>query len=196
MKVLFVNCCIRAEQSRTLRLCKAALEQIQESCGPVQLEELSLMEEALTPMDRATLEKRDQLGRAGAFDDPMFGYARQFAQADLIVVGAPYWDFAFPAMLKCYLERASVCGVTFRYENDRPVGMCRAKRLLYLTTSGGPIGGRNFGFQYLQGLCTGLLGIEAVEWAGAEALDVIGVDVEEQLRKAERVLRAQIMGWR
>lgn len=195
MKVLFVNSCIRAEQSRTLRLCKAALEQIQQSCGPVEQEELNLMEEALLPMDRATLEKRDQLGRVEAFDDPMFRYARQFAQADLIVVGAPYWDYAFPAMLKCYLERVSVCGVTFRYEGDRSVGMCRARRLLYLTTSGGPIGERNFGFQYLQGLCKGLLGIENVEWAGAEALDVIGVDVEEQLRKAEQALRAQILGW-
>ena len=75
-------------------------------------------------------ERRERLVKAGALDDPLLDYARQFARADQILIAAPCWDLSFPAVLRAYLERVSVTGVTFHY-NDQgvPAGLCRARRL-------------------------------------------------------------------
>lgn len=197
MKVLFVNCCVRGEASRTLRLCRAALEQIQETLEDVSIEELTLDKEEILPLNSQRLAQRHELEEKGAFDDPIFRYARQFAAADLVVIGAPYWEYQFPALLRCYLEQVSVCGLTFVYTEDgRPKGLCKADRLFYITTSGGPILNRNCGFDYIKTLCGNMLGFTQMDWAAAECLDVWGEDVEGRLCQAENELRAKIKAWK
>lgn len=42
----------------------------------------------------------------------MFKYAKQFAEADEIVIAAPYWDLAFPATVRIYFEAITVTGIT------------------------------------------------------------------------------------
>ena len=196
MHVLFVNCCIRGEASRTLRLCRAALDQIQKTLNQVTVEELDLNQEELLPMNGERLAQRHALEEKKEFDGPIFRYARQFAQADLILIGAPYWEYQFPALLRCYLEQVSVCGLTFVYtEEGRPKGLCNADQLFYITTAGGPIGDRNCGFDYIRTLCGDMLGFTKMDWVGAENLDVWGMDVEGQLRQAEHELREKIQAW-
>lgn len=55
-------------------------------------------------------------------DDPLLSPAREVAGADVIVIGAPYWDLTFPAALKVYLEWASLNNVTFRYTDRGQAG--------------------------------------------------------------------------
>ena len=88
---------------------------------------LRLAECVFPTVDEAFLEKRDRLLREGDFDNPVFAYARQFAQADEIIIAAPFWDLSFPAVLKSYLEQINVVGITFRYTPEGiPEGLCRA----------------------------------------------------------------------
>ena len=197
MKVLFINCCVRGEASRTLRLCRAALEQIVEKMENVTIDELVLDDEDILPLNSARLARRHELEEKGEFSDPIFRYACQFAEADLVVVGAPYWEYQFPALLRCCLEQISVCGLTFDYTEDgRPRGRCKADRLFYITTSGGPILHRNCGYDYIRTLCCDMLGFQEVDWAAAECLDVWGIDVEETLMQAEDALCAKIRKWK
>ncbi len=176
---LFINGCVRPE-SRTRELAQAVLEKIG---GAV--EEVRLSPANPAPMDYATLQLRDKLLSEGDFDHPLFTYARQFAEADTIVLAAPYWDLLFPAMVRSYFEAVTVSGITFRYD-DRgvPRGLCRAKRLIYVTTAGGPIF-RNFGFEYVEALCRGFYGIEDVKCIKAEGLDIIGADVAAIMEEAK-----------
>ncbi len=104
-----------------------------------------LREERLAPFDYARLEAKDRLIAAGAWGHEMFGYARAFAEADRIVIAAPYWDLNFPALLKIYFENVFVAGLTYRYGDQGVTGLCRAAKLLYLTTAGGFIDGRELG---------------------------------------------------
>ncbi len=67
----------------------------------------------------------------------MFDLAHQFAEADEIVIAAPFWEGAYPALLKVYFEHISVVGIANRYTDHGPVGMCRASKLHYVTTRGG-----------------------------------------------------------
>ena len=196
MRLLFVNCCIRGEESRTLRLCRAALEELQEKYEDLTVEELILDQEDILPLNSTRLAARHELEKQNDFTDPMFRYAHQFAAADLVLMGAPYWEFQFPAMLRCYLENISVCGVTFIYtEEGIPQGLGKVQKLLYVTTAGGPIEGRNCGFDYVKTLCGDMMSVPAFEFAAAENLDVWGVDVEAILNEAEAKLRQQIKSW-
>lgn len=118
----------------------------------------------------------------------MFRFARQFAQADEIVIAAPYWDLMFPAVVRSYLEAVTVSGLTFEYgENGVPRGFCKAKRLVYVTTSGGPIF-KNFGFEYVDALAHAFYGIEKTECIKAEGLDVWGADVNAIMEQAKSKL--------
>ena len=187
----------QALASRTLRLCRVAIEAIHTTFPTAEVEELCLDQEALLPLHSDTLAQRHALEVAQAFDHPMFRYARQFAAADVILVGAPYWEYQFPALLRCYVEHISVSGLTFAYgEDGRPHGLCKGDRLFYLTTAGGPILDRNCGFDYLKTLLGNMMDFKKMDYVAAECTDVIGYPVEEELQKAEEQVRAQIQSWR
>ena len=114
----------------------------------------------------------------------MFRYARQFATAERIVIAAPLWDLSFPAVLKVYLENIYVTGIVTKYdENGQPVGLCRAKELYFVSTSGGPFD-RRYGFEYLKSVASESFGIQDVRLVQADDLDIVGNDPEDILRKA------------
>lgn len=178
-KILFVNGCPR-EGSRTLELAKAALAKMQ---GEVR--EVRLFEDGPAPLTAQSLRMRDELLAKKEFTHPMFKWARQFAEADEIVVAAPYWDLIFPAMVRSYFEAVTVSGVTFVYgENGIPRGLCRAEKLTYITTAGGPVV-RNFGFEYVQALAQAFYGIGETACIKAEGLDIWGADTAAILEEAK-----------
>lgn len=179
-KILFVNACVRPE-SRTLELAKHLLAKM-----PGEVCEVNLYQEEIQPLNLERLNRRGENIAAGRLDHPDFALARQFATADQIVIAAPCWDMLFPAVLRSYLEMITVTGVTFRYtEKGVPAGLCRAKRLYYVTTSGGPIGANSFGFAYVKAMAQGFFGIEDVRLIAAERLDIVGADCEQIMKDAK-----------
>ncbi len=179
-KILFINVCVRKE-SRTKKL---ALQLLKGLDG--EISEIEPNINGLKPLDESLLIKREELTADGNFSAPQLDAAREFAEADIIVIAAPYWDLTFPALLKIYLENITVCGVTFRYtEEGFPEGLCRAEKLYYVTTSGGSIV-HNFGFEYVSTLANEFFGIKDTRFISAEGLDIIGADAEKILNEAIR----------
>ena len=186
--VLFVNGCVR-ENSRTLELAEAVLEQL-----PKDMEEVRLYPDGPEGLDVERLHLRDALLAEQNYDHPMFRAARQFAAADTVVLAAPYWDLAFPAKVRAYLEEITVSGITFQYGADGvPQGLCKAKRLIYVTTSGGPIV-QNFGFEYVRSLAQIFYGIPDVRLVKAEGLDIWGVDSAKILEQTKNEIPALLSG--
>lgn len=177
MAILFINACVR-ENSRTLVLAKNILSKMS---GEVI--EVNLNQENIAPLNRELLEKREGLLSSKNKNDPMFHYAKQFAEADEIVIAAPFWDLSFPAILKAYMEQITVSGITFEYISGRPCGLCKAKSLTYVTTSGGPIFA-DFGYKYVKTLAKSFYGIENTRAYRAMNLDVDMITAEEVLTKA------------
>lgn len=187
MKFLFVNACIRGEDSRTYQLCRDYIEKFKEAKKNEDwtLEEVNLNDMDLQPLNKERLANRDRLAREKKFADQEFDLARQIIEADHILIGAPYWDLAFPAKLKIYIERCSVTGLTFIYSPEGiPEGQCRAKSLSYVTTSGSAIKDFNFGYEYIKGICA-LFGIKKTYFASAEEMDIIGKDVPKIMAEAK-----------
>ena len=186
-KILFLNGCVR-ENSRTLELAEYAL-----SFLSGEREDVDLYSLKLTPLDGEDLEFRSKAGINKDFSDDRFKLAKQFSQADTIVIATPYWDLMFPAVVKLYFESVTVSGLTFVYgENGIPKGLCKAKNLIYITTSGGPII-HNFGFEYVSALSKSFYGIEEVKFISAQGLDIKGADVDKIMRNAKDSVKALLL---
>ena len=186
MKILFIDACVSIHpESRTRYLCDQYLRQVEsngETVERIELESLSI-----APLSKATLSKREKLIQKRQYQDDMFTLARQFKSADKIVIGAPYWDFSFPSILKVYIEHIMVSGLTFRYTEKGAEGLCTAASLTYITTVGGYIGNKNLGYEYVKAVAE-LLGIKKTDFVFAEGLDIDGADVTQILNEARSSL--------
>lgn len=178
MAILFVNACVR-EDSRTKRLANAVLKKLDG-----EIIEVNLEKENIQPLNNQTLAERSKLIAEKKYEHEIFRYARQFAQADMIVIAAPFWDLSFPAMLKCYIEAVNVVGIVFKYTENGIIGLGRAKKLVYVATSGGEISEDNCGFGYIKRLANMMYKIPELQFFKAECLDIIGNDVEKILQKS------------
>ena len=178
-KILFVNACVR-NNSRTLELAEHVMKSL-----TGEREDINLYETELSPLDNAGIEIRDKASSTNNFSNNVFSIAKQFANADTIVIAAPYWDLMFPAVVKSYFELVTVNGLTFVYgDNGIPMGLCKAKNLIYVTTSGGPII-HDFGFKYVTALAKSFYGINNVKCISAQGLDIHGADANAILSKAK-----------
>ena len=102
-KVLFINACMR-DGSRTKELSRHLLNEIGSD-----VTEVDLYKENILPISEKDLEKRN----SHDYSESKFDLAKQFANADTIVVAAPFWDLSFPSALKIYFENITVSGITF-----------------------------------------------------------------------------------
>ena len=181
--ILFINACVRGE-SRTKKLAEKLLEKLNRPVEEVRLEEINF-----PIVDEDFLNMRDRLISEGSLDSPVFKLARQFSEAETIVIAAPYWDLSFPAVLKQYFEQVNVVGITFRYtEEGIPEGLCKADRIFYVSTAGGGYAPTEFGFGYVKALAQGYYGIGAVRLIEDVGLDIYGADVEAILEEAEETI--------
>ena len=177
--ILYIDACVR-KNSRTKKLAEELLNKLSGDLTHIQLENIKF---EVTNEDY--LKKRDDLIAKGSFDDDMFLLARQFAEADTIVIAAPYWDFSFPAMLKQYIEVINVLGITFEYTPEGfPKGLCKADKLYYVMTAGGNYVPEEFGYGYVKTLAESFYGIKEVALIKAVGLDIYGADEDEILKKA------------
>ena len=180
MKTLMIDACI-SDKSRTRKL---ALHLYGKLKGTVNV--IRLYDEKLYSLNETLLKKRDAAAAKNDFSDSMFKFAKQFAEADNIIIAAPYWDLSFPAVLKQYIEAINVCGLTFGYsETGMPVSMSNAKRLIYITTAGGYIVSDELGFGYIKSITEMFYGVKRFDYIKAEGLDIIGADIDAILEKAK-----------
>ncbi len=171
--ILYINSCVR-DESRTNKIAQALLQKL-----GGEYEEVKLDEEGLSPLSKTALQYRTELIDKGDYSSPIFRYAKQFAQADIIVIAAPFWDLSFPAALKTYIENIYVTGIVSRYGADgKPVGMCKAEKLYYVTTAGGPYV-PDYSFGYIKDLAVNYLGVKEAVLIKAEMLDVDGFSAED-----------------
>ncbi len=187
-QVLYVNCCVRGEQSRTKQLADYFLEQLSKKEG-YHIEEICLMDENLSYFSGDFFAQREVLIQQKVFDHPRFRYAKTFANADKIVIAAPFWDLSFPALLKVYIENLCVDGITFGCNEKGCFGTCKADEMLFITTRGGSYQDSMFemGSRYLWAMCD-FFGIDAYDCVAADGLDLGLRPVEDILQDAKKEL--------
>jgi FMN-dependent NADH-azoreductase len=94
--------------------------------------------------------------------------------ADVIVIGAPMYNFSVPSGLKAYIDHIARAGRTFKYTETGPVGLAGGKKVYVFTASGGvysegPSAGYDFLATYLRAVL-GFLGITDISFIQAEGV--------------------------
>ncbi|KRE87321.1 FMN-dependent NADH-azoreductase [Rhodanobacter sp. Soil772] len=101
----------------------------------------------------------------------------EFLAADVVVIGAPMYNFAISSQLKAWLDRILVAGKTFRYTANGPEGLAGGKRVIVASSRGGFYGkdsaaaAMDFQEPYLR-TAFAFIGIDNVEFVRAEGIAI------------------------
>ncbi|MEO6800794.1 MAG: FMN-dependent NADH-azoreductase [Rhodanobacter sp.] len=97
-----------------------------------------------------------------------------FQAADIVVIGAPMYNFSIPSQLKAWIDRIVVAGKTFRYTANGPEGLAAGKQVIIASSRGSayrntPIAAMDFQENYLRSVF-GFIGVTDVSFVRAEGL--------------------------
>lgn len=181
MKLLHIDASSLGQHSVSRALTAALVAQISQENPGTKVTYRDLIAQPLphwTPVVDAESEAA-QLGEA---------VMDEFLAADVIVVGAPMYNFSIPSQLKAWIDRVLVAGKTFSYSESGPKGLVGGKRVIVVSSRGnvyssGPYTAFDFQEPYLRA-ALGFIGITDVEFVRAE-----GVSLSAE-RKANAVASA------
>jgi FMN-dependent NADH-azoreductase len=117
----------------------------------------------------------------------------EFLEADIVVVGAPMYNFGISSQLKAWIDRLAVAGKTFRYSEKGAEGLAGGKRVIVASSRGGyygpetPVAFLDHQETYLRGIF-GFFGVTEITFIRAEGL-ALG---EEQRAKSIDAARLEI----
>jgi FMN-dependent NADH-azoreductase len=170
MKLLHLDSSILGENSASRALSSAIVARWRHDLAGIEILHRDLAgEHALPHLDADSLAKADPTEAARSAR-----VLQEFLDADVIVIGAPMYNFGIPSQLKAWIDRIAVAGKTFRYSAEGPQGLAGGKKVVVAATYGGmhpAESGRNFVEPYLRQVFA-LLGIDDVEFVGAHGLNV------------------------
>lgn len=111
-------------------------------------------------------------------------YLEELFSSDILVIGAPMYNFSIPTQLKSWIDRIVVAGKTFRYTERGPEGLLPAgKQVFIASTSGGVYSGDSPAkdFEHNESYLRGVfmhIGLKDVTVVRAEGLG-LGVDARQ-----------------
>jgi FMN-dependent NADH-azoreductase len=188
MKLLHLDSSILGDNSASRALSAAIVARWQRETSALEVVHRDLAgEHALPHLDATSLAKADPTEAARSARA-----LEEFLAADVVVVGAPMYNFGIPTQLKAWIDRVMVAGKTFRYTTEGPQGLAGNKKVIVAATYGGqhPLeSGRNFVEPYLRQVF-GFIGIDDIEFIDAEGLNISPGQRSLALEAAERRIEA------
>ena len=166
MKLLHIDSSALGQNSVTRELTASIVAQWTAALDGLQVEYRDLDRDPLPHLTGSSLAKADP---AEAEDAERT--LQQFLDADVVVVGAPMYNFSVPSTLKAWIDRVAVAGRTFRYTEAGPEGLAGGKKIIVASGRGGLHTGAPTDFQepYLRQVF-GFLGIDDIEFVRAEGV--------------------------
>lgn len=192
-KILYIKANIKKDgDSRTFKISDRFVEEYKKNNPDDEVTVLDLYKERigfLRPEDLEKLlgEKDDEVRK-----NSILRYVYQFVDADKYIIAAPMWNLSIPAILKAYIDYVCASGITFKYTENGPVGLCKGKKAVHIVSRGGnysegPAKEYEMGDRYLRTVFA-FFGITDFTTIAADKLDDKSEDVEAILNKA--IIRA------
>jgi FMN-dependent NADH-azoreductase len=179
MKLLHIDSSIRGEASASRRLSAAIVEGFATANPGLDIARRDLDAEPIPHLDSRrlpTVRPANAPEGAAGIPDPEGDQAlAEFLAADIVVIGAPMYNFGVPSQLKAWLDRILIAGKTFRYGESGPVGLAGGKRVIVASSRGGlyapgmPYEAFDFQEHYLRAVFA-FIGIPEIEIIRAEGL--------------------------
>ena len=166
MKLLHLDSSALSGNSVTRELTAAIVARWQDKLPQLQVEYRDLDS---NPLPHLTARSLAQVDSAEAADAART--MEQFLAADVLVIGAPMYNFSSPSTLKAWIDRVAVAGKTFRYTENGPQGLAGGKKVIIASGRGGIHTNAPTDFQeaYLRQVF-GFLGVTDIEFVRAEGV--------------------------
>jgi len=186
MKLLHLDSSALGDHSVTRELSAAVVAQWQARHPGLQVEYRDLDREPLPHLTGQSLAKADA-AEAEAAEQAL----QQFLAADVVVIGAPMYNFSVPSTLKAWIDRVAVAGRTFRYTENGPEGLAGGKRIVIASGRGGIHTDAPTDFQepYLRQVFA-FLGVNDVEFVRAEGVAYSPQHRSDALAQAHASIKA------
>jgi FMN-dependent NADH-azoreductase len=118
----------------------------------------------------------------------------EFLAADIVVIGAPMYNFSIPSQLKAWIDRISVAGKTFTYSANGVEGLAGGKKVIIASSRGGaylgtPMAALDHQESYLQSVFS-FFGISDITFIRAE--NVARTELREPAIEAARAQIANL----
>lgn len=167
MKLLHIDSAATGAGSVTRELTAAIVARWQDTVPGLSVTYRDLDTQPLPHLTGPILTKADAAA-AEASEQTL----QQFLDSDVIVIGAPMYNFSVPSTLKAWIDRVAVAGRTFRYTENGPEGLAKGKRMVIASGRGGIYGDNSpadFQEAYLRQVF-GFLGVTDIEFIRAEGV--------------------------
>ena len=127
MFILHIDSSANLQQSISRATSKAMVEELLDKYPDAKVKNLDLAKNPLPFIDDSWVEKKH-----GHLTDDL---VKDVLEADIIVIGAPVYNFNVPASLKAYIDQILVAGQTFKYTPEGPVGLVPAGKKVYIAAA-------------------------------------------------------------
>jgi FMN-dependent NADH-azoreductase len=110
----------------------------------------------------------------------------EFLAADVVVIGAPMYNFTLPSQLKAWIDRILVAGKTFSYSAAGPKGLAGEKRVVVAISRGNFYGAEHAAAEHLESYLRtvfGFIGVTDLEFIAADGIQA-GPEFRERALKA------------
>ncbi|HYP66400.1 MAG TPA: NAD(P)H-dependent oxidoreductase [Steroidobacteraceae bacterium] len=167
MKILHIDSSIQGAGSATRELTREIVARLKATRPDAQIIYRDLVAEELSHFSQAAFKRSDELEAARNT-----AVLEEFLAADVLVIGAPLYNFSIPTQLKAWVDRIVIAGRTFRYTERGPEGLAGGKQVIVAVARGGVYEAGSpaeFGESYLK-FVLGFLGIRDVTFVRAEGL--------------------------
>jgi FMN-dependent NADH-azoreductase len=198
MKLLHIDSSPLADNSASRDLTRRVVAQWQASHPGATVEHLDLVADAPSHLAMDSLGFRlgieaeglsDAQRRENAVSEQLVS---QFLAADVVVIGAPMYNFSIPSQLKAWIDRVAQAGRTFRYTEKGPEGLAGGKTVVIVSTRGGAYGdasAMDHQESYLK-VVLGFFGVTDVRIVRAEGLAMGDAGKAKALAEAQRHIDA------
>ncbi|MCE8032214.1 FMN-dependent NADH-azoreductase [Billgrantia tianxiuensis] len=179
MKLLHLDSGLFEKQSISRQLSARIVEHLQDSLSELEIVYRDLV--ATPPshlsgeiMAGAGVSEQERNGLQHREAQVTEALLEEFLSADVIVIGAPMYNFTIPSQLKAWLDRILQAGRTFRYTENGPVGLAGGRQVIIASSRGGiysqgPDAENDFQERYLRAVFS-LIGIDDVTVIRAEGV--------------------------
>lgn len=166
MKLLHIDASALGDNSVSRQLSAAVVARFKDSVEDLEVSYRDLDADPIPHLRGSSLAGAD----AGEVADAERVMA-QFLAAEVIVIGAPMYNFSVPSTLKAWIDRVAVAGKTFKYTEAGAVGLAGGKRVLIASSRGGIYTDSPADFQepFLRQVFA-FMGINQVEFVRAEGI--------------------------
>jgi FMN-dependent NADH-azoreductase len=188
MKLLHIDSSITGQGSASRQLAAAVTAEFVRENPGLNVVRRDLEAEPIAHLDGAQLPA----ALAGGVD------LQEFLDADIVVIGAPMYNFAIPSQLKSWIDRIVIAGKTFRYTETGPQGLATGKKVVIASSRGGLYGpgaaheAYDFQENYLRAVF-GFIGVSDIAFVRAEGLAFGPEQREAAVREALTTVRPAVV---